>query len=565
MKEVIYDSKKNKYLFFLIEDSKKIRLARSNDKIRLYNKLVKCANVLLRIFCLKDAFLLLGILIIKDKYNLTNYKSLNFKVNKRKYKIQPIIHFKVPFIKFHLILYKSKIFYKDFEGANIHNKLFLSYQDKDGYGFLKAIKFNFLLGNKTKDYFGPIKIIKKTNTSIYVRRATNNRMYITVRLYNKTDELKEKVKILFARLLSYLLLYKKVVLMYEKESYKYEESASVLYERLIDLNYKDIYYVIDKNSPHVLNIKDKYKKNIIYKSTFKHYLYFFLARTFIGSETISHAIDLRVANRFIYRKIVSKKYQLVFLQHGITYMISLASDYRKSFRKGESMPENTKIVVSSMLEARHFIEHGNYDMSDLYITGMPKFDRNIKYKNADKIIVMPTWRPWEYNEIRTNFKNTGYYKMLMNIIAGIPENLKEKLIVLPHPLFMEAVKDSDFPLEVPTYKSYDQLLRETDLLITDYSSIAYDAFYRGAKVIFWWQDIDECMQKYGGYLMLNHYNAFGDICYNTEDLRKVIYKNYKRKQKEEYIDRFRQIVEFNDNKNTDRLVELLEKDNIIKK
>ncbi|HHW69707.1 MAG TPA: hypothetical protein GX747_05175 [Tenericutes bacterium] len=430
---------------------------------------------------------------------------------------------------------------------------------------MKAIKFNFLLGEKTKDYFGPIKIISETNTSIYARRATNNRIYVTVRLYNKTDEFKEKIKILFARILSYILFYKKIVLMYEKESLKYEESASVLYERLIDLDYKNIYYVIDKNSPHVSNIKKKYKKNIIYKSTFKHYLYFFLADTFIGSETISHSIDLRVANRFIFKKIVEKKYQLVFLQHGVTYMISLASDYRKSFRKGQSMPENTKIIVSSELESRHFIEHGNYNKEDLYITGMPKFDRNIKYKNADKIIVMPTWRPWEYNEIRTNFKNTGYYKMLISILNSIPDNLKEKLIVLPHPLFMEAIKDSDFPIEVPLYKSYDELLREADLLITDYSSIAFDAFYRGSKVIFWWQDIEECMNNYGGYLMLNEKNRFGDICYNSEQLRSVIYKNYKRKQNLEYVKNYRKIVEFNDNKNTDRLIKMLDEDNIIKK
>ena len=48
-----------------------------------------------------------------------------------------------------------------------------------------------------------------------------------------------------------------------REGEKYEESASVLYENLIDYGYKNIYYVIDKNSNHVERIPKKYKKKIL--------------------------------------------------------------------------------------------------------------------------------------------------------------------------------------------------------------------------------------------------------------------------------------------------------------
>ena len=54
--------------------------------------------------------------------------------------------------------------------------------------------------------------------------------------------------------------------------------------------------------------------------------------------------------------------------------------------------------------------------------------------------------------------------------------------------------------------SYDDILRDTAVLITDYSSIAYDAFYRGANVIFWWKEKDFCMEQYNGHLMLNEDN-----------------------------------------------------------
>ena len=35
--------------------------------------------------------------------------------------------------------------------------------------------------------------------------------------------------------------------------------------------------------------------------------------------------------------------------------------------------------------------------------GLPKFDRNTLNEDADKIVVMPTWRPCEYNEARYDF------------------------------------------------------------------------------------------------------------------------------------------------------------------
>jgi hypothetical protein len=77
-----------------------------------------------------------------------------------------------------------------------------------------------------------------------------------------------------------------------------------------------------KESKHIENIKGKYKRNILYKNTFKHYLYFFLTNTFIGTEVPAHAIDLRISNKYAEKKLALKKYQYIFLQHGVMYMVS---------------------------------------------------------------------------------------------------------------------------------------------------------------------------------------------------------------------------------------------------
>ena len=136
-----------------------------------------------------------------------------------------------------------------------------------------------------------------------------------------------------------------------------------------------------------------------------------------------------------------------------------------------------------------------------------------------------------------------------------------------HPLFFDAIKDTEFELKqyLNVTDKYDDILKDTRILITDYSSIAYDAFYRGCNVIFYWEEKDECMANYGPTtkLMLNEENVYGDICMNPYQLSKAIDINYFHGQDEVYQKRYSKLVDFHDGKNTERLITLLRKDEII--
>ena len=70
--------------------------------------------------------------------------------------------------------------------------------------------------------------------------------------------------------------------------------------------------------------------------------------------------------------------------------------------------------------------------------------------------------------------------------------------------------------------------------------------------------------QYEGHLMLNEQNVFGDYIYDYSKLEKIVKNNYLKEQKDEYKSRYRKIVEFNDNNNTQRLIKLLEKDRFLK-
>lgn len=503
---------------------------------------------------------------IPAEYKNENYKfyaKLNDKLFNVKTLFKKGIHIKYKNYIYYFNIYKSIIDTNKLIDMPPQN-VYLINLKSDNMDLTLPVVYNLIYYKKYLGKTGLLYKFKDMDLVCYFRQTKMNSIGVCVRQNNVTDKLSERIKIHLAHMLACITPKSNVILLYEKEANKYEESASMVYERLIDLGYKNAKYIIRKNSIHNDFIKDKYKKNVIYAFTLKHYYYFFKCHKFIGTETIPHSIELRAKCPVITRKMIKKNYKQVFLQHGVMYMVALNPTSRGAFLKGgNEMPNDAKIVVSSELEASHFIELGGFDRKDLYVTGLPFYDRTKKNSNADKITIMLTWRSWEYNILRSNYKESNYYKMVKNILNNIPDEHKDKVYVLPHPLILEQFKNTDLKDMIPNIISYDKILEETSLLITDYSSIAYSAFYRGSNVIFAWEELEDCMKEYQSHLMLNKNNAFGDISENYSDISSLVKKNYLKPQSEKYKKRYKKIVEFDDNKNTDRLIELLKKDGLI--
>lgn len=407
-------------------------------------------------------------------------------------------------------------------------------------------------------------VIEKDGLACYVRQSRYNAMYLSVREPQYYDTPQGRRKIFLAKLCAFFSGKGNIIYLYEKECSRYEESASVLYEKMIDAGYNNAYYIINEDNPAIERLPQKYRRNLVYKDSFKHLVYFFASKTFISTETMSHALKLRTANRTIVNKNESKKIANVFLQHGVMYMVSLDSASRVSFRQhGLKL---YRVVASSELEAQHFIELGGFKREELYVTGLAKFDRCLRHEEADRIVIMPTWRRWESNLAGRSFPETGYYKMIEKIFDAIPRELQEKVVILPHPLMQKFMEKGENRLSpYMATKTHDEVLKDCDLLITDYSSISYDAFYRGSNVLFYWAEKEYCMEQYGEgtRLMLTEELAFGDVCYRPEEITDSIMNSYGRTQRKEYVDRFRKIVEFHDGKNAERIIENLKRDGVL--
>lgn len=534
----------------------------NQTKARIY-------SVLLWVFAKYNFFFPVGIYLFP--FNNGGFKgsvNLYFEINN--FKIKPSVHkfFSLTIFNKSYIFgfYKIEIDTAMLSNAEIHNPL-KQVLDVSNNLYYSGVRnnplFQIVMSLMMWRY-----IVLQDSKSIFFRLSPNFKSIITVRNTVISDRRKNQLMLNLVGFLSVLLFWLpkkwRPVLMYEKEGEKFEESASILFRYIKERGHSRVFFVISKEGLERYDVPKSLESYLLIKGTFKHYLYFFVCKVFIGTETPAHAIDLRIVNPFAVFKLWLNKIEFVFLQHGVMYMVSLASEARKPVRRGNLYPIKTKIVVSSELEAEHFIKDGNYLPSDLYITGLPKFDNPVHSPNADSIVVMPTWRPWDYNLISSNtYQESGYYKMLRSIVDAIPEEFLNKLIILPHPLFEEALRSSDLQQYMMVGRPYEKILQNCNILITDYSSISFDAFNRGCNVIFWWADKDDCMEKYKGHLMLTKELAFGPVVYSKQELTKEVDRLYNALGPAQYNVNFRKIVKDFNGKSTEILYKKIVKDNLI--
>ncbi len=465
----------------------------------------------------------------------------------------------IPFIKgYRLFPFELSVSFQDAAEMDIQNKLDLYYNDE------LVCDVNYSLFARREGTFHNTRVVKRDGRSMYFRQSATNRLWFVVRQQNFYDSFAQRLRVAAANMLAKIQGESDLILMYEKESSRYEESASVLFERLVDEGYQNVWYILPADHPVIPSLDEKYRQRLIAKNSFRHLLYFFRCTRFVGTETVDHAMQLRAANRHIMTKTQSRDLTHVFLQHGVMYMVSMDADLRVGFISRKV--KKYRAVVSSEAEAMHFMLLGGFSREELYITGLAKFDRSFREPDSDLIMIMPTWRRWETNQARKDFTQTGYYRMLEKIVSAVPQELRSRIVIKPHPLMQSMMEGADTELSryLRPDMTHDEVLRRCRLLITDYSSIAYDAFYRGANVIFYWEEMEACMRHYGGaHLMINEYNIFGDVCRSEEELAEVFDRNYSGPQKDLDIRRYRRIVSWHDGRNTERIIECMKKDQII--
>lgn len=441
----------------------------------------------------------------------------------------------------------------------IHNNLFVGNKDRLIHNL--QLKKN---DDKVKTY-----TFQKYEDQLHVIRTNlQGNITSTTIPYAPEYSLGSRIKVKIAKVVSKIFKNKKknLNLYFEKKSNKADESAFRVFEHVMksDTPNSTNYFVLNRDSVHYKDMKKKHGSNIIKKYSFKHYLSIYNADYFISSELSNHLLNDRLYVDSLRNKIM--EVPLVFLQHGIMFAKPVDNPMAFGFHKDKNLYNMYKSVISSELEAKEFYKM-KYDRSDLILTGLATFDFAKLAPEADKIAYMPTYRYWEEGLIYCdNIEETSYYKAIMKVIKGFEEaGLIDRLLIVPHNKFSEFIYRN-----MPEYKHIisdnpSEALKIAKVFITDYSSAIYDAQYRGAYPIFYWEEKDYLIQQYKATPPVNEDNSPGPVVYNVDELmdtvKRAIKSNYKLDTK--YKGNYSKINKFKDNKNTDRIVSFLQKDNII--
>ncbi len=346
------------------------------------------------------------------------------------------------------------------------------------------------------------------------------------------------------------------VLIYEKDISRFEESAAYLFKQIFDC--PNVHYVLSKDATNYNELKKLYKDKIISPDEDRFIELLFKSEYYIGTELPIHLLttDSPYSN-LRYEVMDENRHKFIFLQDGVNYLFSIEGSKHSVFRK-QGLYKPYKIVVSSQIEADYLMRDGNYTLADIWTTGLPVFDNKRINVDAKMTTVMLAWRPWDEGK---ELMETTYYQALLKIFENITE--KKNLQFVLHPKFKVAVT-----AESPLYNymcndSIDTVLENTKVLLSDYSSMMFDAFYRGSNVIFWWEEKDVCLQKYSNHLLLTESNVFGDIVYESKYLDEILLKNSTVQTNMYYVNKYRNIVEFRDDQNTNRVIQKLELYSII--
>ena len=185
---------------------------------------------------------------------------------------------------------------------------------------------------------------------------------------------------------------------------------------------------------------------------------------------------------------------------------------------------------------------------------------------------MPTWRNWIRPE-NTKIEDTEYFENIIGLITNkkLISYLEEQgmqLSIYIHQLmqaYLDNFKKAELSKNViilPIDADITEELMKAELLITDYSSVAYDFYYMNKPILFFQFDKEEYQQKVGSYVDLDN-GLFGQPVYTMNDCVNEIIEISKRsfqydKKYEEINEKLRKkYLKYEDKENGERIYEII--------
>lgn len=329
------------------------------------------------------------------------------------------------------------------------------------------------------------------------------------------------------------------------------------YSRDKDKNIKK-YFVLDKNSkdyPKMKQIGDV----LDYKSI-KHRLLGLFVENIVTSHpdngiiypfwgTYPHLAGLLKSNT-------------IFLQHGII------KDDISPWLNRSSM-NLSLLVTSSPQEYESIFENPyHYDESVIQILGLPRFDNLKKEETKKQIFIMPSWRRPLTKKSKAFISKTEYFNRFNSLINNekMIEFCREhgyEIIFKPHPNvypYIDLYDTNDYVKIDFEDIDYQSIFNNASLLITDYSSVAFDFSYLHKPILYYQYKDDYHFDVANGYFKYETM-GFGEVCRDEDEIVDLVceYVANDCMIKDEFSKRIDDFFYYTDRNNCKRVYEAIKK------
>ena len=315
----------------------------------------------------------------------------------------------------------------------------------------------------------------------------------------------------------------------------------------------DTYYVITANSVDRKNL-NRFKNRIVTYKSKEH------QTVFSNADVLLHTHSSEFILPIINTKNKERKNDIfkIFLQHGVTMSKDISHLYGKA-----AYPEFTNIVIAaSRREKEYFEKHLGFQDNEVAVTGFARFDRLIENRRTiakiNTILVMPTWRKDMEGLTDEKFVESKFFQRYSSLFKelhdGLLDNSEIKIKLYLHNNFQRySHLFANQSVEIESEgSSIQNLLIESDVLITDFSSVGLDFSIMHKRVIYFRFDDDSQILDDSHYLP-------GPIVTTAKEALIEITRSLEHPNlPEEYIDKVHKYVYcFDDTKARERILEII--------
>ncbi len=286
------------------------------------------------------------------------------------------------------------------------------------------------------------------------------------------------------------------------------------------------YFAITKDSPDYRRLK-QYGRVISY-SRLRYKLLYLSGAVMISSQGEDSHYRPYLGNTVAFADLAQDTIS-VFLQHGVTK--DDISDWLNRYNRNFSLFIcGTQPEYASILQGAY-----GYGKEQVALTGFPRHDR-LESAPQKVVSVMLTWRNYLVESqdavgrrgIKPKFKESRYYRMHQVLMTDpqLHKCLSEqgyRMQVILHPAISQAEQEIQAlcpECEVLARADYRQVFRMSDVIVTDYSSVAFDFAMLRKPILYWQEDRDEFFA--GEHVYTKGYfdyerDGFGDVVYTAEE------------------------------------------------